>query len=233
MTRLGKLNWIWSAVALALILLGLVLSRTVIDPGALNLADIMGSGGSAWLAVPVTIALFIALAFVGMPQWVLIGAAVLTFGPVLGSLISWAATLISALCNFALGKAMGGERLRARLGERAGKWVDRVSDEGLMAALLVRLVPVAPFVLINLAAGASTMRARDFAIGTAIGIIPKIVAIALFGKGVVEILRGNNLALALGLLALGLLVLGWLVWMRRKSKAAQMHQNTPASETSP
>ena len=230
MTRLGKLNWFWSVVALALVLLGLVLSRTVFDISDAGLSDIMGAGGAHWIAFPLTVLVFVALAFVGMPQWVLIGAAVITFGPVLGGLISWVATLLSALANFALGRMMGGERLRARLGERAGRWVDRVSDEGLMAALLVRLVPVAPFVLINLAAGASTMRARDFAIGTAIGIVPKIAAIALFGKGLVELLRGNDLALAAALLALGLVVLGWLWWMRRRKKA---QETTYTPETSP
>ena len=244
LSRLGKLNWLWSFAALAVVLVGLLLTRTVIDPGDLDVAGLMGAENPQWYSFPLTVLVFILLAFVGMPQWVLIGAAVLVFGPVLGGAISWVATLVSALLNFALGRAMGRERLQRRLGERAKRWVDRVSEEGMMAALIVRLVPVAPFVLINMAAGASNMKARDFAIGTAIGIIPKIAAIAVFGRGLVELVRGDNLLLGVGLLVVAV-VIGVFIWrIRRRHKVAlgadtagevplKPVKNSPDSEASP
>ena len=231
MTRLGKLNWLWSVLALGTIVLGIVVTRNFVDLSDADLAGLIENSDHAWLALPVTILAFILLAFVGMPQWVLIGAAVLTFGPVLGAAISWASTLISALVNFGLGRVMGGEKLRARLGERAGRWVDRVSEEGVMAALLVRLVPVAPFVLINLAAGASTMRARDFAIGTGIGIVPKIVAIAVFGQGLVELLAGDNLLLALALVGVAAVIAVWLyLYRRRRAVRAEALEDAEAAQ---
>ena len=231
MTRLGKLNWLWSALALFLVVLGIVFTRGAVDYGSFDLAEWVDGGGSAWLALPLTVLAFTALAFVGMPQWVLIGAAVVVFGPVLGAGVSWAATLVSALAGFALGKLMGGGKLRARMGPRVGRWVDRLGERGVLAALFVRLVPTGPFVLINMAAGASPMRARDFAVGTAIGIIPKIVAIALFGRGLVELLAGDNLLLAVALLVLagGVAV---ALWLWRRGRAARgtgenLPENTP------
>ena len=231
MTRLGKLNWLWSVLALGAIVLGIVVTRNFVDLSDADLAGLIDGGGRAWLALPITILAFCGLAFVGMPQWVLIGAAVLTFGPVLGAAISWVSTLVSALFNFAIGRAMGGEKLRARLGDRAGRWVDRVSEEGVMAALVVRLVPVAPFVLINLAAGASTMRLRDFAVGTGIGIVPKIVAIAVFGQGLVELLAGDNLLLALALVAVAAVIAVWLyLYRRRRAARAEAVEDARAGE---
>ena len=224
LSRLGKLNWLWSFLALAVVLLGLLLTRTVIDPASLDLSAAMDVG---WLSFPATVLLFVLLAFVGMPQWVLIGAAVVVFGPVLGGAISWVATLISALLNFALGRALGQERLQRRLGDRAKRWVDRVSEEGVMAALLVRLVPVAPFVLINMAAGASTMKARDFAVGTAIGIVPKIAAIAVFGRGLVELVRGDNLLLGVGLLVVAIVIAVFVWRVRRRHQAAVEPEKSP------
>ena len=231
MTRLGKLNWLWSALALLLVVLGIILTRGVVDYGSFDLAGLVDGGGNAWLALPLTVLAFTALAFVGMPQWVLIGAAVVVFGPVLGAGVSWVATLVSALANFALGKAMGGEKLRARMGPKVGRWVDRLGERGILAALLVRLVPTGPFVLINMAAGASPMRARDFAIGTAIGIVPKIVAIALFGRGLVELLAGDNFLLAVALLILAVGI-GIALWLWRRKRAARgmgeiIPENTP------
>ena len=233
MTRLGKLNWLWSALALLLVVLAVIFTRGAVDYSSFDLAGLVDGGGNAWLALPLTVLAFIALALVGMPQWVLIGAAVVVFGPVLGAGVSWVATLVSALTNFALGKAVGGEKLRARMGPRVGRWVDRLGERGVLAALLVRLVPTGPFVLINMAAGASPMRARDFAVGTAIGIVPKIVAIALFGRGLVELLAGDNflLAVAFLLLAVGLGLALWL-WRRRhatRERSENLAENTPPS----
>ncbi len=46
----------------------------------------------------------------------------------------------------------------------------------------VRLVPVAPFTVVNVAAGAFNVRFFDFALGTLIGMAPGIFAIAVFGE---------------------------------------------------
>ena len=43
----------------------------------------------------------------------------------------------------------------------------------------MRIVPVAPFTIINLVAGASHIKLRDFLLGTLIGLLPGISAIAI------------------------------------------------------
>ena len=56
-----------------------------------------------------------------------------------------------------------------------------IGKNGFMASLIVRLVPSAPFIVVNMAAGVTPMKVRDFVAGTAIGIIPKIALTAFAG----------------------------------------------------
>jgi len=51
----------------------------------------------------------------------------------------------------------------------------------------VRLVPVAPFTLINLVAGVTRIRFRDYLLGTALGMAPGIFVITLLSRGVTEV----------------------------------------------
>jgi uncharacterized membrane protein YdjX (TVP38/TMEM64 family) len=92
-----------------------------------------------------------------------------------------------------------------------------VGRNGFMASLLVRLVPSAPFIVVNMAAGVTTMRRVDFVAGTAIGIVPKIALTAFSGAAVMQALHGGGprhwlmLALAAGLwLAAALAARAWL-----------------------
>jgi uncharacterized membrane protein YdjX (TVP38/TMEM64 family) len=45
--------------------------------------------------------------------------------------------------------------------------------------IVVRIVPLAPFTIINLAAGASHIRFRDFALGSLLGMVPGITGVIL------------------------------------------------------
>lgn len=139
-----------------------------------------------WLAqargpweLPIVIASFAGLAFLGVPQVALIAATVLAFGPEKGFAYSWAGTMISALVGFALGRGFGARLIHDWAA--AKRFADLVGRNGFVASLVVRLVPFAPFVLVNMAGGLTPMSWGSFALGTGIGIVPKIVAIAFVG----------------------------------------------------
>ena len=66
-------------------------------------AWLQGYRGSPW-AFAATIVLFIVAAFIGAPQFILIAACVVAFGPSLGFFYSWAATVISAGVTYWLGR---------------------------------------------------------------------------------------------------------------------------------
>ena len=82
-----------------------------------------------------------------------------------------------------------------------------IAKNGFLASLVVRLVPAAPFVAINMAGGVTPMRFTSFIAGTAIGIVPKILLTVMAGNSVVGA-RGGAMLVNIAVLIVVLLV--WL-----------------------
>lgn len=184
----------------------------------------LGAAHGVW-ALPVAVAAFALLAFIGVPQFVLIAAAVVAFGPWTGMAYSWIGTLVSSLIGFFLGRAFGARLLRDYAGEGIRKFMTLIGKNGFMASLIVRLVPSAPFIVVNMAAGVTPMRLRHFMAGTAIGIVPKIALTAFAGNSIVQALRGGGMQhiVLLVIAALIWLVAGWYarIWLKKREEAAE------------
>ena len=56
----------------------------------------------------------------------------------------------------------------------------RLAKRGVIAAFFIRLVSVAPFALVNMIAGGSQLRFRDFLIGGTLGLVPGTLLEAVF-----------------------------------------------------
>lgn len=134
--------------------------------------------GTPW-AVFAVIAIFVLLALTGFPQILLIAGTVIAFSPVQGGLYAWIATLTSATVTFGIGGQFGRSWVNKFGGERANAMIDFVGRHGIAASGIVRIVPSAPFIVVNAAAGAAKIPLWKYLIGTGIGIIPKIVLVAL------------------------------------------------------
>ena len=89
---------------------------------------------------------------------------------------------------FFLGSLLGREALYRMLGERWRHGLEGVRKRGLLAVVTFRLLPIAPFTLVNLAAGASGIRFVDFLVGTLIGMLPGLVLMSVMGDRIVRIL---------------------------------------------
>ncbi len=136
--------------------------------------------------------IFSILALIGMPQFILIAATVVVFGPWLGALYSWIATMASALFGFALGRVFAQRMLARYGGQRLNEASQFIADHGILSSALVRNIPSAPFIVLNVAAGASVISSAKFIIGTAVGILPKIVFISLIGTGALALFTRWN-----------------------------------------
>jgi len=89
---------------------------------------------------------------------------------------SVAGATAGAVGAFEVARRIGRQRTRRLVGERALRadaWVQR---RGVSGVIGLRLLPVVPFNALNYAFGLSSVRRRDHAIGTAIGIVPGSVA---------------------------------------------------------
>lgn len=129
----------------------------------------------------VFVALHVVLSLVPVPRSLLAVVAGALFGVGAGIALSVLASVLSAAVTFAIGRRLGREAVARLTGPRATR-VDRLlRDRGLLAVLAARLTPVAPFVVTNYGSGMSGVRARDYTLGTVIGVVPGSVAWATVG----------------------------------------------------
>ena len=118
-------------------------------------------------------------------------------GFVFGTVLAAALTVFSATIGATLIFLAARSSLGAVLHERAGPWLGRVDDEvakGEVSFLLVmRLIPVIPFFIANLAPAFVKVRLGNFIWTTFVGIAPATVVISSLGAGLGEVLdRGGE-----------------------------------------
>jgi uncharacterized membrane protein YdjX (TVP38/TMEM64 family) len=151
--------------------------------------------------------------FVLMPVTVLIAATALAFGPLLGFVYSLLGCLASATLAYGIGYFLGHDRFRSIAGARIDRLSRRIAHHGVMAVLIVRLVPVAPFTVVNMMAGASHIRLRDFVLGTCLGMLPGLLVMTLFGDQLDDVIRdpqAKTFLILIGLMALLVLLTAWV-----------------------
>jgi len=113
-------------------------------------------------------------------------AAGLLFGPVLGSVTALLGATVGATGAFLLGRGLGREAVE-RFGGRRLATLDRhLATRGFVSLLLIRLVPLFPFNLVNVGAGVTGLRLRDYVLATGVGIIPGTIAYAALGGTITE-----------------------------------------------
>jgi phospholipase D1/2 len=142
-------------------------------------------------ASPLVAVLVFALAgLLAFPVTLLIALAAVAFGPLGGIACSAVGALASAMATYAVGASLGADAVRRLAGRRLDGIARRLASSGLLAVALTRMLPVAPFAVVNLVAGALRIRPRDFALGTAIGMAPGILLITFFTDQVRAALAG-------------------------------------------
>ncbi|MBC7907276.1 MAG: VTT domain-containing protein, partial [Rhodospirillaceae bacterium] len=117
-----------------------------------------------------------------------LGTAAL-MGPWPGFLNSLLGVLSSAALLYGFGHVLGRAKVRRLAGWKVNRVHRALARHGILAILLLRLMPVAGFSVINLVAGASAVGFRDFMVGTIIGVAPGILAMSVLGDRLLAVLR--------------------------------------------
>lgn len=107
------------------------------------------------------------------------------FGAVAGATWSLAAALIAATLTYAAGRWAGRDFVAAHAGDRLGRLDRWLTRRGLLAVIVVRLQPIAPFGLVGYAYGTSTVRFRHYILGTALGGLPSSFSYATIGAAAI------------------------------------------------
>jgi phosphatidylserine/phosphatidylglycerophosphate/cardiolipin synthase-like enzyme/uncharacterized membrane protein YdjX (TVP38/TMEM64 family) len=175
------------------------------------------------------LAAYLVASLTAFPITLLILATGLVFGPISAALYAWIGSLLGATAGFGVGRVLARDLLQRLSGARLTAITRRLGRQGMLAVVAVRIIPVAPFTLINLAAGAARIRLRDFLIGTFVGMSPGIIAVTSFWAQLLAAVRDPSPAsvAVLGLISAGI-VLGAAAlrrWLTKttppRSQAAQ------------
>jgi uncharacterized membrane protein YdjX (TVP38/TMEM64 family) len=174
----------------------------------------------SWLGISSLLLAYTLAGLLFLPVNVMIAATGAAFGPLLGFVYGLVGSLVAAAVVFGLGRVTGRDLVRRFAGRRINAVSRRLNRHGLWAMTLLRLLPVAPFSLVNLVAGASEIRFRDFMLGSVFGIAPGAVLMTLFGDRLGAWLRrpdAANLAILGGVtLAAVALAVALRHWSRRR-----------------
>jgi uncharacterized membrane protein YdjX (TVP38/TMEM64 family) len=185
-------------------------------------ATMTGFASSPWAPL-YAIAVFMLGGLVAFPLILLIAGTAAAFGPVLGFACAAAGSLASALLTYFIGAWLGRKNLERALGPRLKRIRASVQRGGVLAVAAIRLVPIAPFTIVNMVAGASGVSLSHYAIGTALGLLPGLVMLSAIGSQIMDIIfnpsLGRVVLLAVGITAWLLFVVGAQVWMTRRRDA--------------
>jgi phospholipase D1/2 len=124
-----------------------------------------------------------------VPITLMILATAFAFGPLAGSAYSLLGCLLAAVITYAVGRILGRDKVRRLAGSRLDRVNRRLADHSLVTMLTVRLLPIAPYTVVNIVAGAFHIRFRDFVFGTILGMAPGILAITVFERQLEEAIR--------------------------------------------
>lgn len=177
------------------------------------------------------VAVYAAAVAVSLPGGVFLTlAGGLLFGHLWGTVLSVIGATSGAVLLFLAAR----HALADLLARRAGRLLERIRPglerDGLSYLLVLRLVPLFPFWLVNLAPALAGMRLGPYALGTFLGVIPATAVFAGIGAGLGEILAAGGRpdpgvilspGVLLPLIGLALLALVPVLWRRIAARRAE------------
>jgi uncharacterized membrane protein YdjX (TVP38/TMEM64 family) len=178
--------------------------------------------GRHWWAAPAAIAAYFAGAFLFVPRSLITVSAVVALGPATAFACAMGGSLLAAGAGYRLGRSLPRDTIRRIAGDRLNRLSQALRRRGVVALTAMRLVPLGPFTVQNILAGAVRVPFSSFLAATFLGLLPGTVVSTLVGRELKAVLIGSRqadyvlLVLVAGLLALVALLL------RRRARAAAL-----------
>lgn len=143
-------------------------------------------------------------------------ALIIAIGPVVGVAYALYGSLLAGLAAYWAGRRLGPPALERWENARVDKALRIVRDSGIPGLILLRIMPVAPFPVVNLVLGAGGVRGVAFVVGTVLGILPSLLLMGIVGIPLRSVLADptpQNIAV---LSVIGLACVGLAVWAKRR-----------------
>lgn len=165
---------------LTLLVLGAVVLTLVL--GAPDIERLRSRVDAAGMWGPVLFfAFYTTLALIPGPAALLTAASGALFGLWAGAGLSLAGALAAAIISFGVGRILGRDAVDRLIRGRLARVDALLSSHGLSAVLVVRLIPLVPFIAINYASGLTGVRFGHYVLGSALGMVPGTFAYAALG----------------------------------------------------
>jgi len=131
---------------------------------------------SEWM-LPLLFGIFLLAGMTGISINLLLVSATLVIGPWAAFGCGFSGSLFSAVIVFYIGQFGGQPILEKFFQDRLDKLSRKIQDRGVVSVALLRLIPIAPFVVVNLVAGLSKLKLRTFVIGSCLGMLPGMLGV--------------------------------------------------------
>jgi uncharacterized membrane protein YdjX (TVP38/TMEM64 family) len=162
------------AIAFSLPLLGAATAQS-------TLQHLVSEGGIRGPALFLLLAT--CLTAIGLPRQIPAFVAGYAFGAWSGAAIALLSQILACGIDFSWSRLMGRAFVYRRFGPALRKIDSTLAARPFIATLGFRLMPVGSNILLNLAAGLSSVKALPFITASAIGFIPQTIIFALIGRG--------------------------------------------------
>jgi phospholipase D1/2 len=143
---------------------------------------------SRWAPFVLVVA-YIPAAFVLFPRPLLTLIAVLAFGPLLGFTYGMLGILAAALVTYWVGRAVRYQTVRRVLGERLDEARHIFRGHAVLAVFAVNMVPVPPFGVQGIMAGAMRLNVWQYSLGTLLAVLPGALLATTFGNQIMAALE--------------------------------------------
>ncbi len=184
-----------------------------------GIRDLIGSFGA--LTVVAFLVISILRPFFFLPATPFTLASGFLFGFWQGLLWSMAGTTLSAILTFFIARYLFHDYVMRRFSGRVSGIDRAIESRGWRFILFMRLIPMLPFDIVSYIAGISSIRFKDYIIGTVLGELPAAFALVMLGSSLDQI--GSNAFYVSFVLAIIVLIVPEIVrrWVSRRKKALQ------------
>ena len=168
------------------------------------------------LAFLIVLGAYVVGGLVMVPITLLVGVTAMVFAPGWGTIYALSGCLLNALTTYLIGSRLGKQTVRKLGGRRLNRLSRQMAQRGVLSVAIIRNIPAAPFTIVNMIAGASHLKLKDYMIGTAIGMLPGILAITIFADRLLNTFQNPGWVNVLLAVVLALVLIAGSWWMKKR-----------------
>ncbi|MCR9089769.1 VTT domain-containing protein [Algiphilus sp.] len=146
-------------------------------------------------------------------------ALIVAIGPVAGMAYALYGSLLAGLCAYWTGLRLGQPALDRWGNAKVDKALRIVRESGVPGLVLLRIMPVAPYAVVNLVLGAGGVRGLPFVVGTVLGILPALLLMGVVGFQLRSVLQEPSAEGMAVLAAIALACVALAFWVKHRVSA--------------